>query len=227
MAPDASGFATSTGAVRAVLGIGLATLVLTLCLFGDCPPVIQLQALGSILAEVTASFGDPGTQWMVFACVGLYLVGFVVLRRRPAGGAEASGSGGLRVEGMSGSSVRAGWGLAAQWPGEPAFWLAGSMVLAALAYALDYAEAVRPSQALTLVGAALVGQGVGFFQSRKQKVESTNGGGGIVFGLVLLLAGAAVWQGEAGHLFQYQTSGDKRNLTFLSLVKLLAVGPSG
>jgi hypothetical protein len=45
----------------------------------------------------------------------------------------------------------------------------------------------------------------GFWESRKQKAESRKGVGGMVVGvLIVLLAGAAVWQGETGHLFQYR-----------------------
>ena len=198
MAQDAKASAMSAGAIRAVLGAGLAALLLSLFLFGDCPAVEQAHALGSILGEVAAALGDPGTQWVVFLCAGVYLVGFVVLRGRLAGAGRN----------------RKRWN--ASLSGE--VWLAGLVVVVALAYALEYTQAVKPAQALTLVGTAMVGQGTAFFESRKQKAESRNaegqsrkqktenrnGGVGIVIWLIVLLSAAAVWQGETGHLFQYR-----------------------
>jgi hypothetical protein len=44
-------------------------------------------------------------------------------------------------------------------------------------------------------------------ESRKQKAESTNGGAGTVLALVILLAVAAVWQAEMGHVFQSHGQG--------------------
>ena len=135
--------------------------------------------LRSFLGEITAALSDPGTQWMVLACAGLYLVGFLVLRSRLS---------------------RLRWS-----PSFPSVaWLAWLMLVAALAYAVHYAEAVRSTQALTLVGAAMVGQGEAFFQSRKQNAKRRNGCTGIVLTLIILLAVAAVWQGGTGHLFQYR-----------------------
>lgn len=54
--------------------------------------------LGSILGEVGAAISDAGTQWMVFACAGVYFLAFAVLRRRLAAGAGAGESGGWRME---------------------------------------------------------------------------------------------------------------------------------
>ncbi len=109
----------------------------------------------------------------------------------------------MRVEGRT-KTVQAGWGLAAQCSGKPAFWLAGLMVLAAVTYALDYAEAVKSTQALALTGAAMVGQGVALWEGRRKKDECRRGSSGIVLSLIILLAGAAVWQAETGRLFQYR-----------------------
>ena len=84
--------------------------------------------------------------------------------------------------------------------------LAGLMALAGMAYAFHYPHAVKSTQALALLGAAMAGQGVGLWEMRNQKVESRNGAGGAVVGvLMVLLLGAAVWQAETGHLFQYRS----------------------
>jgi O-antigen ligase len=90
--------------------------------------------------------------------------------------------------------------------------LAGLLALTALAYALDYSEAVKSTQALTLLGAAMLGQGAGLWEGRspksevrspKSKVQSPKSKT-VVGVLVVLLLGAVVWQPEAGHDFQYR-----------------------
>jgi O-antigen ligase len=171
-------------AIRKGLWLALALFGLGLCLFADCTPLKNSPILGPALAEVAAVLADPGSQWMVFVCEGIYFVGFVVLRRRLA------------------SQRRPGTRWNASLPGE--LWLLGMLAVAAVAYALDYPGAAQSTQALTLLGGAMIGQGAAFWESRKQKAESRNGGGGTVLALIILLAGAAVWQVEAGHLFQYR-----------------------
>ena len=189
--------------LRKCLWIGLVLSVLGLCFFGDGRPAKSSQVLGPALAEITAVLADPGTQWLVFVCAGTYFLGFVVLRRRLAG-AGASGGGGWRIE-DGGSRLRTAWGLVAQWLEEPAFWLSSLLVLAALAYGINYTEAVKTTNALTLLGAAMIGQGAVLWESRKQKAESRNGASGTVVAvLIVLLVGAAVWQAETGQFFQYR-----------------------
>jgi len=78
------------------------------------------------------------------------------------------------------------------------------MLLAGLAYALDYGQAVKSTSAITLLGGAVLGQGTACWESRKRKAESRNAGGGTVLVLIVLLAGAAVWQAETAHFFQYR-----------------------
>jgi hypothetical protein len=191
--------------LRRGVRIALVLSVLGLCLFGDCAALRNIAFLAPTLLEITAVLADPGTQWMVFLCAGIYLFGFVVFRARLArGGGRAGGE--WSFEGGAGSG-RTAWGMAAKWPEEPAFWLTGLIVLGALAYALDYPAAVKSTQALTLVGAAVVGRGAAFWENRKQKAESRNVGRETVLALIILLATAAVWQVEPGHLFQYRGQG--------------------
>jgi hypothetical protein len=97
-------------------------------------------------------------------------------------------------------------------------WLAGLVAVAALAYAACYPHAVKSTQALTLLGAAMLGQGAGLWAARslKSKVQSLKSGGRpksgvqspksktVVGVLIVLLTAAAVWQAETGHLFQYR-----------------------
>src|SRR5271169_5193718 len=86
--------------IRRGLWMALALAVLGICLFGDCTPLKNSHVLASALAEIAAVLGDPGTQWMVFACAGVYFLAFVVLRRRLAGGSATrlSESAGLWIE---------------------------------------------------------------------------------------------------------------------------------
>ena len=160
--------------------MALVASMFSLCLFGDCPVLRN----SSILSEVAAAFADVATQWMIFVCAGMYFVAFVVLRSRLAGGGRA----GMR------------WN--AWLPGE--LWLLGLVAVAVLAYAFDYTQAVKSTQALVLLSGAMLGQGAAFFESRKQKAENRNGGGGILVVLVVLLAAAAGWQAETTLTFQYR-----------------------
>jgi O-antigen ligase len=212
-------FATSGGSASAVLATVLASSVLGLCLFGDCKALGEARVFGGVLGEVGAAVGDPGTQWMIFVCAGIYFVTLTVVRER-LGGRGASGeagkwkmedvatgrgeSGGGRIE--DGISIaRTAWCLAAQWVGKPASWQAGLVGLAGAAYAFHYAEAAHSTHALVLLGGAVLGQGAAFWESRKGKAESRNGAGGTVVGaLVVLLLAAAAWQAEIRYVFQYR-----------------------
>ena len=131
--------------IHAALGTAVVLAVLRVCLFGDSTALRSHGALAAALAEITAILRDPGTQWMVFVCAGLYLLAFAVLR--------------FRLTGVGKSWTR--WNASLP-PGE--VWLAGLVVVAALAYALQYPEAVKSTQALTLVGAAMMGQAIAFWE---------------------------------------------------------------
>src|ERR1035441_9320640 len=149
------------------LWISLALLVLGLCLFGDSAVVRRDRSFEPMGNELVGALRDPGTQWMVLLCTAIYFLAFAVLRRRLAGGGGAGEGGGRKTEDR-GSIERTGWGMAVQWLGEPVVWLTGLMVLAAAVYAFDYPQAVTSTQALTLLGAAMIGQGAAFWESRKQ-----------------------------------------------------------
>ena len=126
-----------THPVRAKLGIALALLVIALCLFGDLAAVRRDLVLGPISAKLLVTLRDPGTQWMVFVCAGIYFLGFAVFRKR-----NASLGGG--------------------------YWSLGLLGAAALAYVLSYSEAVKSTQALTLIGGAAVGQGAAVWEGRRK-----------------------------------------------------------
>lgn len=73
---------TRSEIARGALGVALVTSALSTCLFGECQMMRSSRVLGSILGEVGAAISDAGTQWMVFACAGVYFLAFAVLRRR-------------------------------------------------------------------------------------------------------------------------------------------------
>jgi len=228
-------------AIRKSLWLALALSGLGLCLFADCTPLKNTYILAPALAEITALVGDPGTQCMVFVCAGTYFLGFAVLRRHLA------------------SAGRMGTRWSASLP--VGVLLVGLMALAAVAYAFDYTQAVKSTQALTLIGGVVLGQGAALWEgrrkkeeegrkgdgeSREQRAESRNGEGGsprtnvqsprptdsgmrnaewgiadcrtkkgedrragdeVVLALIVLLAGAAAWQAETGHVFHYLGQG--------------------
>jgi hypothetical protein len=186
--------------IGAGLNMAVALAVLGICLFGDCALPRRTEAHGPLLPEVIGILRDRGTQWMVFGCAGVYLVAFALLRKRLARGGNP-GTGECREwsVGERTSIVRTRWGLAAQW-------LGSLMALATLAYSLNYAEAVKSTQALTLVGAAMIGQGTAFWAElpRSNARRPKWGREAVVGTLIFLVTLAAVWQGETGHLFQYR-----------------------
>jgi len=203
-------WATSDGNAPRALGVALVASALSLCLLGECQVARDSRALGNILGEIIAVLRDAGTQWIVFLCAGMYFFTFTVLRERLGGGAGggedrrwrvedgATGpraSGGRRLENRA-STARSHWNLAPQWLREPAFWLTGLMVLVA----------VKSTQALTLLGGALIGQGAAFWvQGPRSKVQGLKSGPRTVIGvLIVLLVAGAVWQTETGQVFEYR-----------------------
>ena len=169
--------------VLARVGTALTLPVLAFALFADCAAIKRSDVIADVFAEAGAIVRDPGAQWMVIVWAGTYLVTFILLRR-------------ARVR-PGGSWTRSD----APFPGDVC--LAGLILLMGIAYALHYAEAAQSTQAVTLLGTTVLGQGAAVWESRKQKAESTNGGGGTVLALIVLLGAAAVWQTEMGHVLQY------------------------
>jgi hypothetical protein len=137
------------------VGTALALPVLAFSLFADCATIKRSDVLAAVLAEASAIVRDPGTQWVVIVWAGTYLVTFILLRR-------------ARVR-PGGSWTRSD----APFPGDVC--LGGLILLVGIAYALHYAEAAQSTQAVTLLGTTVLGQGAAVCESRKQKAESRNG----------------------------------------------------
>ena len=115
---------------------------------------------------------------------GTYLAAFIVLRRaRSAPGGVGADNCGLFPTGL---------------------WLAVTAVVAATSYALHYAEAAQPPQALTLFAGAVVGRGVALLETRRVKGQRGNSVAATASALIVLLAVAAVCQVENEHVFQYR-----------------------
>ena len=81
--------AKSVAMARRWLEVGVVSLLLTLCLSGDVLSPRFDNLTGSIPRDISCALHDPGAQWMVFLCAGMYFVTFTLLRQRrgkpPAG----------------------------------------------------------------------------------------------------------------------------------------------
>jgi O-antigen ligase len=134
---------------------------------------------GFIVIEVTSVFRDPGTQWMVFLCLGVHFTTFLFLRTRIA-------TGFLRAA-------------------DPNLWLTCALLISAVLYAIDYSQS---TQALTLLAGAVLGQGAavwaGFNANKPFPLSAFRFPLLFVSLLVILLALASVWQTDASHIFEYQ-----------------------
>lgn len=180
-------------------------VLLASCLFGGTPAVVASRWLGPVAQELLATFHDPGTQWMVFGCCGVYFITLTLLQQRASG---------LRF-----------W----RWD-NPDVWLAVLLGLAATRYALQYRELRGETDALVLLAGAVVGKAVAWVVGMRPNMPGqlpTGGSRGAedcglrpsppkgkpgvrinvpVFTLVLLifLVGAACWQDESGRQFLYR-----------------------
>lgn len=113
------------GLAWTALGGTVISLVLGACLFLDTP-CGSSGFLGSLPAELEATFRDPSTQWMVVGCCAVYFATFTLLERRAAGGRF--------------------W----HWR-NPQVWAAALLVLASMHYVFAYESASGSTHALTLL----------------------------------------------------------------------------
>ncbi len=161
--------------------------LLAVFLFSDAASRSAPAIIGSALAEMAAIFRDPETAWMVFLCLAVYFAAFLFFRYR-------------------GTPVF--WRVA-----NPDLWLACGLAIIAALYAIDY---VPSTQALTLLGGAVLGQGMAFWASlemqnvhhaeRGKKCKIQNWFGGMVVSiLVIILAWASVLHAGAVLTFQYRS----------------------
>jgi hypothetical protein len=162
-----------------LLKAGAVVFLLLVFLFADGVWVSSAGFIGSALREVATVFRDSGTQWMVFLCLGIYFTAFLFLRSRMASGF---------------------WRAA-----NPNLWLVCVLLISVVLYAINYSPS---TQALTLLGGAVLGQGAAVwicFEMRNQKSEVRNSLRGLVVTLlVILLALASVWQTDAIKIFEYR-----------------------
>jgi len=62
----------------------LPAVFLALCLFGPAQSLQTSGVAGTWVREIALTFRDAETQWMVYACLMVYLVTFLVLGKRQA-----------------------------------------------------------------------------------------------------------------------------------------------
>ena len=169
-----------------------AVVLLVLCLFGGTPMARVSPWFGPVTVELTAVFRDPGTQWMVFGCLLIYLATFTLLQNR------RSGTHLCRL-------------------GTPDAWLWSLVVLATGQYLFSYGSASSSTHALVLLAGAALGKGMANWASfhygypRAESAPPVVHAEGqrwneeiIVFVLVFLLAVGALWPMETGYTFQYR-----------------------
>jgi O-antigen ligase len=158
------------------LKMGAVAFLLVVFLFADGVWGSSPGFIGSALREIAAVFRDPGTQWMVFLCLGIYFTAFLFLCSRGA---------------------HVFWRAA-----NPSLWLACALLIGAVLYAIDYSPSM---QALILLGGAALGQGIAVWASpeaRSRKPGVRNSFGVLVVSLlVILLALASVWQTSASNIY--------------------------
>jgi uncharacterized membrane protein YsdA (DUF1294 family) len=162
-------------------------ILLFLLLFAESLRGSSYTAIGSVLREITAVLQDSETQWMLFVSLGIYFTAFLFFRYRASPGF---------------------WRAA-----NPHLWLACALVIVAVLYAIDY---VPSTQALTLLGGAVLGQGMGFWaRLEMQNVHHVERGKKftiqnslvllVVSILVILLAGAPVLHAGFSRTFEYHS----------------------
>ena len=181
------------GLLKWGLLVGVATLLLALCLFADTSAVQVSRFFGPLLREIQAAIRDPDTQGMVVGCLVSYWVAFLVLEKRicsPQKNAENTEEGSrahtsprsspLPAEAESEQTIstpylrplsgRSGEGGANAFLGflrghisRPTFWLIGFVFLVLLRYAFSYDAASSSTNALVLVAGAVISKGVGLW----------------------------------------------------------------
>jgi len=194
---------------RAALHVVL-LLAAGVLLFGEYFSRSANGSLGSLGRETMAVFRDPGTQWMVFLCAGIYFVTFNLL----GGKAEKLKSEKLKREESSFQHVSIS--VFQRFLQSPDFWLCGLLLIAAMAYAFNYDRASTSTQALVLLAGAAIGKGVRLWanwnaergvRSAEQESESETWNlklETLLAILLLLLALAALWHPEGAMQFQYR-----------------------
>ena len=194
---------------RQIVSIVVAAGLLSLCLFASSPHAQSSSLTGPLLKEVQAALRDPATQWMVFACLAVYFVTFMVIGRRQA---ERFGAHGV---------TRPTWGL-----NNSDFWLVGGLLIVTFAYAFNYPVASKSTEALTLLagvtlgkaarvwaGWGEVGRGTPCALGLADDLRLPNGVQGtarptlILCALVFLLAASALWRPETTMQYQYRGQG--------------------
>jgi hypothetical protein len=120
-----------------VLKVGGVAFLLFVLLFSHGNGSASAHIIGSVFGELTAVFRDAGTQCMVFLCLEIYFISFLVMRWRSDNGFPSSRRGTATI-----------------------YWLVYPLGLSAGLYALHYSTS---APALTLLAGVVLGQGAAFW----------------------------------------------------------------
>jgi O-antigen ligase len=125
-----------------------AVLVLGITLFAEGLTQNSRGTASSLLHECEATFRDPGMQWMVMACLAVYLITFLKLNYSPVPRPLAGSTWTQRC--LSEATLRR-------------ISFVVFISLAIISYALHYRRAAASLDTLTLIGAIVLGQAYAFW----------------------------------------------------------------
>jgi acetyl esterase/lipase len=166
--------------LRRAVGVVLPPVLLAGCLFGDTLPVQTAPWLGPVFQEIVAACRDRETQWMVVACLTIYLASLLAVERRLEGGRF--------------------WRRR-----NPQVWLGALAVLVLARYALSYDTAATSRQVPILLGGMVLGLGARVWTLWPAEVaQRSRRRRWLLACLALLLAAGAFWESSAGATFQYR-----------------------
>jgi hypothetical protein len=215
-----------THSAKRVWAICVLLMSIGLALFGDCFSYgggwLQI-----LTREIAAVCRDPDTQWMVVLCLGLYVGLFLFLERRK-GAIRGSINPSDPSSQPSPSVEQRGHTLFHSLSSVLAsanFWLGALLLFVLLRYVLGYETAAHSAQIPVLLTGIVFGKAVALWARFKSEIQNpkseTNPNTEVrtgrsltstrllrtktaLFVILLLLAGAALWQPDTPRTFQYR-----------------------
>ena len=182
-----------------VTAVGVGFLLVSL-MFGDALTKASSCSIGAAIEEVSEVCSDPGTQWGVFICLGVYFVGFVWLRVyqcRPVSWVETFEESDIAGKNGPHSGTQT-YNLCCN----TNFWLVCVMAMSAIHYAFHHSTS---TDSLVLLGGVGAGQWSAVLTSFKSDNEREPRW--LEMFIVALLTGtlaaASVWM-ASGPFFEYR-----------------------
>ncbi len=207
--------------LKGVVEISLVILIVTICLISNASYILDNSIFDDIIFWLGVILDSNETQWVVFLCLGIYFGVFIFLRLRVNRNSPKRLTFKLRRLtpcALWWSSVILG----AHEVTRPIFWLTSGLFISAVAYIINYSPS---TQALTLLGGAVLGQGVtAWAVFNKTKLFPLL----FLSMLVILLSLTSVWNVDLRYIYGYHSharwSGPWDNPNIYGL--LMAVGIS-